>query len=512
MTLQEYLKEQLNLQVLGKLGTSLGLRATRAVPIADEVLPAQLDQLQQIARTPEGSQQLWDLAQDRVPAGTVQQLIGTAEKLKTLQAAGATLLPEVMGPSYIGEVSRLAASSKISEAQVRQLMELLLPLLLSLIAGRATAEKLRPEALGTLFGGTAAVSGVAAATLSSKPEVIVEQGTPVREVPVTRTAPPVRLVQEEPKRRGFGWLWLLPLLLLVLLGGCFLLRGKGVAGLTLSSPQSAARTTVGGPLTFTGTGRAGETVTVSENGAAVTSTKVDSTGQYSATVPVPATGAHTYTVSETGTNMTLNRAVTVAAATSAAAVASDNAASVTSSTTPASTPLAITAPTSDSTVQAGALTLKGTGPAGTELSLSEDGTSLGQVRTDASGAWSFQVPSPATGAHTYTASADSASSDLKLTVAAGTAAAGTCSETFSLSLKDGQTVKEPFRFGGVGSGKSYSVTVRRGERKIGSKVLPLDSSCGYSYTSKPGIGRVTYTLKENGQAAIARTITLNVRR
>jgi len=511
MTLREYLREQLNLPTIGHLGKKLGLKATQAVPVADEVLPAQLDTLSRLASTPEGASRLLNLAEERVPAGTVNQLTSSPEGLTRLQQAGATLLPEVMGPAHLTEVTRLAASSKVSEPQVRQLMELLLPLLLKLIAGRATAEKLTPATLGTLFSGVAAVGEVTATTLSSKPEVVIEQGAPVREVPVTRTVPPVRPVQEEPKRRGLGWLWLLPLLLLLLLGGCFLLRGKGVAGLTLSTPQSAARTTVGGPLTFTGTGRAGETVTVSENGTPIMSTKVDSAGQYSASVPAPAEGTHTYTVSETGTDATLNRAVTVAAVAATPAAPSGTVAS-TPSTTPASTVLAITTPISDSTVQAGVLTLKGTGPATTELSLSEDGTSLGQTRTDASGTWSFQVPSPAAGTHTYTATAGSASSDLKLTVAAGTAQAGTCSETFSLSLKDGQTVKEPFRFGGVGSGKSYSVTVSRGARKIGSKVLPLDSSCGYSYTSKPGVGRVTYTLKETGQTTDASTITLNVRR
>ena len=54
------------------------------------------------------------------------------------------------------------------------------------------------------------------------------------------------------------------------------------------------------------------------------------------------------------------------------------------------------------------------------------------------------------------------------------------------------------------------VTVYRGARKIGAKALPLDSSCSYSYTSKPGRGRITYTLKESGQSGVAQKITLNV--
>jgi len=357
MTLQEYLREQLNLPTIGRLGASLGLRATRAVPIANEVLPAQLDQLQQIASTSEGSRQLWDLAQNRVPAGTLQQLIGTAEGLKKLQASGETLLPEVMGPSYLPEITRLAVSGKVNETQVRQLMELLLPLLLSLIAGRASAEKLKPASLGTLFGGVAAVGAVTPATLSSKPEVVA-QSVPMREVPVAQTVPPARSVQEAPERRGFGWLWMLPLLLLLLLGGCFLLRDKGVAGLTLSTPQRAARTADGDPLT------------------------------------------------SPGTDVTLNRAVKVAVA--VARLTAPAASSGIDSATPP-TPLTMIPLASDRTVQAGALTL--------------NGTSLGQTRTDASGAWNSQVLSPAARAQTYTATAGSASSALKLTVAAGTAQA-----------------------------------------------------------------------------------------
>jgi len=506
MNLQEYLREQLNLPLVIKLGTSMGLKATQAAPIADEVLPAQLATLQKLVSTPAGAQSLLDLARDRVPAGTVGQLTGTPQQLAKLQQAGAGLLPEVMGASLTTEVQRVATATKASEANVRRMMELLLPLLLSLIAGRATSEKLTPATLGTLFGG--AVLGTAAAgavveSVSSTPEVVIEKGAPVTAgtTPPNRPLPQVQPLQEEPRRRGMGWLWLLPLLLLLLLGGCFLLRGKGVAGLTLTNPASAARGDAGTPITFTGTGRAGETVTVSENGTAVTTTKVGNDGQYSAEVPAPAAGPHTYTVSETGTDVTLNRAVTVAAA-----------AAVPVAVPSASTTLAISIPAGGNTFPAGALTLNGTGPANTSLKISEDGSSLGQTKTDATGAWTFEVPGPAAGSHTYTASAGQDTATLKLNVTAGTAQTGPCTKTFSLSLKDGQTVSQPFRFGGVGSGKSYTVTVSRGDRKIGSKGLPLDSSCSYSYTSKPGVGRVTYTLKETGQGTVASKITLNVTR
>ena len=173
---------------------------------------------------------------------------------------------------------------------------------------------------------------------------------------------------------------------------------------------------------------------------------------------------------------------------------------------------------------AGSLVLRGSGPANTDLSVSEDGNGLGQTKTDASGEWTFTVPSPSAGAHTYTATSGAQaasgtqaataaqSASLKLTVAAGTAQSGTCTKEFSLSLKDGQSVRQPFRFGGVGSGKSYVVTVSRPDRRIGQKTLSLDASCGWSYTSRPGAGKITYTLRQTGQQTVAAKITLNVTR
>ena len=342
------------------------------------------------------------------------------------------------------------------------------------------------------------------------------------------------------------WLWIILLLALLGLGGYLLLRGNS-APLTLTQPAEGA--SVSDPVMITGTGKAGETVTVSENGASLKAAQVAQDGSFSVTLPTPAAGSHTYTVAQTGSGATLTRTVTAAAGTavpdtaasstdtpsaatdpSAASAAQTPSSAATtpstatetpsaatpsagaSSSAPTATDLAFTTPATGSSVPAGALSLSGTGPADTDLSITEDGNTLGTARTDASGAWTFSVPSPAAGAHTYTVIAGSATSDLKLTVAAAAAQAGSCTKPFSLSLKDGARVRQPFRVGGEGSAKSYTVTVSRGSRQIGQKVLPLDASCGWSYTSKPGAGRITYALKESGQSAVARTVTLNVAR
>jgi len=169
-------------------------------------------------------------------------------------------------------------------------------------------------------------------------------------------AEPARPLQEVSKRRGLGWVWLLPLLLLLLLGGCFLLRGravggKGAAGLTLISPVSAAKLKAGSPLTCAGTGRVGETVTISENGTPVPTTRVNNPGRYSASFPAPAEGPHTYTVSETGTYMTPGRTVTLVGAGAATPPTTPSLTSVPSDV-PAATVLTITALARDTAVPA----------------------------------------------------------------------------------------------------------------------------------------------------------------
>jgi Bacterial protein of unknown function (DUF937) len=518
MDLHDYLREHLSVPVVAALGTPLGLRATQSARIADEALPAQLSAVTELARSPEGAQKLLDLTRDRIPAGSVTSLTGSPEALARLQQVGAGLLPEVMGSGAETEVQRLANATGTDAPTVRRMMEVLLPLLLSLIGQRVTSGKLTAATLGTLFGGAALAGGAAATVVSATSDVVVERAAPVPVPP----EPVVRPAQEERRRRTPVWWWLLPLALLLGVGGCYLSQ-QNQTGLALTQPAEGASVT--GPVQLSGTGRPGETVTVSENGAALTTAQVGPDGTFSATVPAPSAGSHTYAVSESGGSAALSRTVTAAdpsAATTAqtptdqtpssATETPSSAATTPSSAAAPSTDLAFTAPAGGGSVPAGALILTGTGPASTDLSVTEDGNSLGTVRTDASGAWTFTVPSPAAGAHTYTATAGTASTTLDLTVAAGTTQAGNCTKPFSLSLKDGAQVKQPFRFGGEGSGKSYTVTVSRGARQIGQKVLPLDASCGWSYTSNPGAGRISYALKESGQNEVERTITLDVTR
>lgn len=105
-----------------------------------------------------------------------------------------------------------------------------------------------------------------------------------------------------------------------------------------------------------------------------------------------------------------------------------------------------------------------------------------------------------------------------MNVKAAEANAGECTKDLSVSLNDGETVTAPFRFGGVGSGKGYTVTVLRNGRQVGRKDIALGAGCTWSYTSDPGgksgvTNTITYEVRPMGQAATdapAAGLNLNV--
>lgn len=185
-----------------------------------------------------------------------------------------------------------------------------------------------------------------------------------------------------------------------------------------------------------------------------------------------------------------------------------------STTTPASDgTFAITDPAANAELVAGGFELKGTGKAGDELEVFQDGTSLGKVTVGSDGTWSKNVPSPAAGAHTYSVKGPDGTElgNVATTVAAATGNAADCTKDYALtSITDGQTVTEPFLFGGEGKGKGYTVTVKRGDRTIGTKDLPLDGACGWNYQSKPGKGQITYEVRPIGDGGSAPLSTINL--
>ncbi|GEM85166.1 hypothetical protein [Meiothermus hypogaeus] len=176
--------------------------------------------------------------------------------------------------------------------------------------------------------------------------------------------------------------------------------------------------------------------------------------------------------------------------------------------------LQISEPASGAQVPAGTFQLRGVGTPGEELEVFEDNTSLGRVTVNPDGTWTLAVPPPMAGEHTYEVRGASATTSIQVTVAAAARTAADCTKDFTLSFSNGQTVARPFRFGGEGAGQGYTVTVKRGERIVGSRDVPLDATCGWSYRSDPGPGPITYEVRPIGAPPSdppLQTINLTVR-
>lgn len=557
MDMLELLRNRLDAPTLEKLGGAVGLDAAQAQKIGQAVLPAQVAVLEQQAATQAGAQHLLDLAaqvspvaqEAQVPAEVLPAPLDTPEGLDQVRQSGTLLLPQLLGDRLDDTVGQIASQTESGRSEVLGMMQMVLPMVLGVLGEQAASQGLNAGSLGGLFTGAQRNMGAAAVGLGgaaagliggldkTTPPVgatvapstvspnMVAPGTVSGAAPMAVTGP----VSTEGKAtvgpgaglgggvlhsnpalggsRGLGLLWLLPLLLLLLLGGCFLLTGKPAAPFTVTAPANAS--TVAGAFMVKGTGTAGKQVTISENGQPVGKTTVGEDGGFNIAMAAPGAGVHTYALAEEGAKEALSLAVTGAVVTGAAgtAAAGDAMAGMNMNGK-----FSVTSPTAGVGLPAGAFDLKGTGKAGEVLEIFEDGVSLGKVTVAADGTWSLNVPSPAAGAHTYTVKGPDGAElgSFKTTIAAAAAGTAACTKTFSLSIPDGQTVAQPFRFGGVGSGKSYTVTVMRGEHKIGSKVLPLDGTCGYSYTSKPGKGTITYSVAPTGSADAAGKITLTV--
>ncbi|WP_425146035.1 DUF937 domain-containing protein [Deinococcus sp.] len=595
MNILELLKAELGGAVMDRLGGALGLSSAQAQAVGEHALPTQLAALSEQARLPGGSQRLLDLAA-QVPAGSAQELVASESGVAQVRQLGASLLPQVLGGGAEAQVQRIATQTGVSGGSVQGLMQMILPLVLGFLGRHVAASGLNAGNLGSLFDGVPGLAGLgglgaglraaAAGTLGAAAGTVViapsSQGaavTPPLPTEAGYTGPTGTMPHANTslgRRPGLGWLWMLPLLLLLLLGGCWLLGGKPSTPFTVISPVGGTSVSANAPFTVKGTGKAGETVTLSEKGAALASGKVADDGSYSLNVPSATVGDHSYSLAQSGDDKPLDLKLSATHSFSFTTPSSvtavegtgkpgdvlevfENGASLGKVTVGADgkwslnlpniaqgdhtfivkgpsgaelgtlkTTLALPAagtaagngnfalsfPAANATLPAGAFTMKGNGKAGDALQVFEDGTSLGNVTVGADGTWSLDVPSPTAGAHTYSVKGPGGAElgSVKATVAAAAANAGaTCTKTFSLSIKDGQTVSAPYRFGGVGSGKSYDITVLRGAKKIGSKNVPLDATCGWSYTSNPGKGTITYSISESGKTDVAGKITLTVK-
>lgn len=476
-------------------------------------------------------------------------MLGDAAEMSRVETQGRGLLGGLFG--NVDELTgRLGTALGGSGNNAGRLLSLLTPLLLSLLGKKTTG--MNGAALSGLLGGLggnlssllpAGLSGLGALlgsqTVAAQPEVKV--ATPVTPAPRVETAtpaprptpvtpPPATTVTTATteKRGGFPWWWIL--LPLLLLGGCLLTRQPATntttppaateqaASILVTNPTSDSNLPPQ-PFTMSGTGPAGTTLRIEDQGQEVTTATVGDDGNWSAEIPAPTVGEHTYSViggenvrSEFKVNVTEGDTGTDASG-STDTTSTDTTDTTTTDAAPASDgTFAISEPAADATIAAGGFDLRGTGTAGDEVEVFEDGTSLGKTTIGDDGNWTYRVASPAAGAHTYSVKGQDGTElgTVATTVEAATGDASACTKDYTLSITDGQTVSEPFRFGGEGQGQGYSVTVKRGDRTIGTKDIPLDGACGWSYTSKPGKGTITYEVRPMGDAAAAPLSTVNL--
>ncbi|WP_161881654.1 DUF937 domain-containing protein [Deinococcus alpinitundrae] len=550
MELLDFLNTQFSGPLAQRLGAQVGLAPEAARQALNALWPLQLDALTTHAQDPAGAQQVLDLAAS-VPGGPVGPLVERPGSLDDLERLGRSSAPLLLGGNEALITGQVAAATDAPESGVARLGQLSLPLLLKLLLEYARSNSLGAAGLGALL-------------LSLRPHLATWLpaalapllGTfAVPSVPIRPATPPR---DDERRRRGAGWLWAIPLALLLLAGGCYLAtqnRNSTAQGTATGEAAGALRVTEpaagvalpAAPFTMRGQGKAGDQVVIKDTGNQISGAEVGPDGTWSAQIAAPSSGQHTYeaqntagdvaqlqvtvgdgaadtesgTTGDTGSGSAANGTATtpgtdtgsIAADTSNAA--SDSATTDTGTTGTSAAASSASAPTINAPLGnvTGAFDLTGSGVAGQSVTVYEDGADIGTATVDTGGQWTLNVPSPAAGAHQYEVRGEGGQASTRVTVGAASGGAVACDQDFTLSLQDGQNVTSPFRFGGQGSGSGYNVSVKRGERTVGTKRLPLSTACGWSYASNPGKGEITYVVRPGTDRAATpiSTITLNVK-
>lgn len=528
-------------------------------------------------------------------------LLSDSAEMARIEGQGRGLLGGLFGnPDAL--TGRLGTALGGSGAGAGRLLALLTPLVLGVLGQRARATGTGPQALSGLLGGAGALlpglipagmSGVAgllgtagtpatpsaatsapvaATTVSAAiPEPVVTQAAPVTPPPVAPapvtpapaaatprpvTPPPppqvtTTVASTTERRRGFPWwLGLLPLLLI---GGCLWNQNRtqttttttattttDAGGIIVSNPESGSNLP---PEAFTMSGTAAPdmNLVIEDEGQQVAQATADASGNWTAEIPAPTPGEHTYSIiggetarSEFKVNVTDaagDVGTDAAAGTTDPATGTDGAATGGTDTgtgtatepatggTDAAGTFAVNEPASGAEVAGTGFNLTGTGEAGQTYELLEDGVSVGSFTVGDDGTWSTDVAAPSAGEKTYTIRSEDGSevASLPVTVAAATGDVAACTQDLSVSVADGESVTAPFRFGGVGSGEGYRVTVVRDGRTVGTRNIELGAGCTWSYNSNPGgragqVNDVTYEVRPIGtETSEPATTTLNLK-
>ncbi len=139
------------------------------------------------------------------------------------------------------------------------------------------------------------------------------------------------------------------------------------------------------------------------------------------------------------------------------------------------------------------------------------GWALFGPRAPATSATDASPPTTTTSTPDTTSSGSTSSDRMTGSTASGDAMMTKCDKEFTLGVKEGDTVTQPFRFGGSGKGTGYIVKITREDgRVIGTKTLKLDASCNWGWDSLPGKGKVMYEVTEEGTSMPVTTTNLVV--
>lgn len=501
-----WVRAQFAAQNAEKIGQAAGFNNSTAVRAVQGVVPVILNALIHKGNTEAGAAELKTLAAPFTNLTTEQGLnttmLGDSAEMTRLEGQGRGLLAGLF--SNTDElIGRLGTALGGSGSSAGRLLALVTPLLLSGLSRHS--EKTEGGLSGLLKGlggklndlvpaglpiAPLLAAPVTATTIAAKPEVKKEVAVPPapkEEVKVAAAPVVTETVKEvvvTKQGSSFPW-WLIPLALLLLLGGYWMFkkpaptatpvvvsegtRPAAAGSIVVENPQAGANLPPA-PFTMSGTASPNDTLTIEDEGQEVVKAEVDEHGKWSAEIPAPTVGEHTYRLMGTATDTKSEFKVNVVEATEGHV----------------DVPFEILEPASGTEVNTDGFNITGRAPAGI-YELFEDGVSVGTFTVEDDGKFTVDVAAPTEGEHHY----DFIGKDgnhyhtLPLTVLAA-AVDTACADPLTLSLNDGEEVSAPFRFGGHGSGKGVTVNVWRGDRQVGTQEVVISPTCTWSYKSDPG--------------------------
>lgn len=537
-----WVRGQFAAQNAEKIGQAAGFSNSTAVRAVQGVVPVILNALIHKGNTEAGAAELKTLAAPFENLTTEQGLnttmLGDSAEMTRLEGQGRGLLAGLF--SNTDELTgRLGTALGGSGSSAGRLLALVTPLLLSGLSRHSEKTEGGLSGLLKSLGGKLndlvpaglpiaplLAAPVTATTIAAQPEVKKEVAAPpapkeevkVAAAPVvTETVKQTTVTKQE---SSFPW-WLIPLALLLLLGGYWLFkkpapvnattpttvsegtRPAAAGSIVVENPQAGANLPPA-PFTMSGTASPNDTLTIEDEGQEVAKAEVDEHGKWSTEMPAPTVGEHTYRLMGTATDTKSEFKVNVVEATEGHV----------------DVPFEILEPASGTEVNTDGFNITGRAPAGI-YELFEDGVSVGTFTVEDDGKFTVDVAAPTEGEHHY----DFIGKDgkhyhtLPLTVLAA-AVDMACTDPLTLSLNDGEEVSAPFRFGGHGSGKGVTVNVWRGDRQVGTQEVAISPTCTWSYKSDPGgqadlMGNVRYeVIPQNAEgeadASAQQSVNLNV--